>query len=140
MSCTKVSRRERWAYRVASLSDWDRDWLRTILADFGDRIDEIALFGSRATGTARANSDIDLVIYGRLDEADVDRLWTLFDDSPISVSVDVIAYDRELYPPLRRHIDRTRQVLFTNEQLRTRGVPTGDHDTLPAAGDAASQT
>ena len=107
---------------MAGLSGRDRDSLRAIPTEFGDGIDEVALFGSRATGRARADSDIDLVIHGRLDEADVDRLWTLFDDGPISVSVDPIAYGDEPCPPLRRHIDRTRQVLFTGEQLRAAGA------------------
>jgi predicted nucleotidyltransferase len=103
---------------AGGLSIKDRDCLRSVLAEFADKIDQVALFGSRATGLARANSDIDLVVYGRLTEGDVDRLWTLFDESSISVSVDIVAYDDRLYPPLRQHIDRTSKVLFNAQQLR----------------------
>ena len=54
-----------------------RDLLREILATAGDRIDRVAVFGSRATGRYRPNSDLDLVLYGSADAADCDRLWTL---------------------------------------------------------------
>ena len=97
----------------------DRAVLRDILARYADRIDRVGLFGSRATGAARRNSDIDLVVYGRLDAAGIDRLWTLFEDSPLSVSVDVVAYADDLYPPLRRHIDAMSLPLFSHADLVT---------------------
>lgn len=88
------------------------------MAEFADRIDRVAVFGSHATGRARDNSDIDLVVYGRLASHDIDRLWTLFDESELSVPVDVVSYDDTLYPPLKRHIDAVARTIFTNEQLR----------------------
>ena len=48
--------------------------LRAVLAPFADRIELVGIFGSRATGMARPNSDIDLVLYGDVEAAVVDRL------------------------------------------------------------------
>jgi predicted nucleotidyltransferase len=91
--------------------------IRAVLAPFSAVIDRVALFGSRATGQARANSDVDLVLYGALDEAIVDRIWTLFDASNLALTVDLNAYDLISYPPLREHIDRVGQTLFTKTEL-----------------------
>ena len=91
--------------------------IRDILSPFVQKIDRVGLFGSYATGAARENSDIDIVIYGTLSQPDVDRIWTLFEDSALSVPVDVIAYNLPLYPPLKRHIDRVMVPLFEKESL-----------------------
>ena len=92
--------------------------IRTILTPFGDKIDRVGIFGSHATGRARPNSDIDLVIYGDIAQDDADRLWSDFQESSISVSVDIICYNLELYAPLRRHIDETAIILFGKSDVR----------------------
>ena len=75
------------------------------------------MFGSRATGAWRVNSDLDLVIYGSLRPSEIDRLWTLFDDSALDLTVDVLKYDETMYPPLRAHIDAAAQPLFVKDDL-----------------------
>lgn len=92
--------------------------LRTVLAPFADRITEAALFGSRATGAAKPHSDIDLVLYGPLFEGDVDRLRTLFDESSLSVTVDVVAYELLGDAPLKAHIDAVKRPLFSESDLK----------------------
>lgn len=57
--------------------------LKAILMPWVDKIERVAVFGSRAVGKYRPNSDIDLVVYGNLSEDDVNRLWTLLNDSNI---------------------------------------------------------
>ena len=99
------------------ISDARREIIRSVLAPFADKIDRVAVFGSHATGRARENSDIDLVIYGRLDQTDVDRLWTAFDESALIVTVDVVAYNLAPYPPLKRHIDEVAKTLFDHGDL-----------------------
>lgn len=91
--------------------------IRSVLAPFAEKIDRVAVFGSHATGQARDSSDIDLVIYGRLSAAEVDRLWTLFDESSLAVPVDLVAYNLAPYPPLKRRIDAMAKVLFEHEDL-----------------------
>lgn len=87
------------------LSDADRELLRSILNSAADRIERVAVFGSRAAGRHRPNSDLDLVLYGTADDAVCDRLWTLFQDSRLAFSVDLKSYPTIAYPPLRAHID-----------------------------------
>jgi predicted nucleotidyltransferase len=91
--------------------------LRTILQPYKNHIEQVGLFGSRATGTFRPESDIDLVVYGSIDAAAVDRLQTLFNDSLLPVDVDVQAYHLIAYPPLQVHIDAVVQPLFTQDDL-----------------------
>ncbi|MGF1565614.1 MAG: nucleotidyltransferase domain-containing protein [Flavobacteriales bacterium] len=72
-----------------------------------DAIESVVLFGSRALGTARANSDIDLAIKG----ADIDattpfKLATQLDDLLIPNEIDLVVYDRIQNDALREHIDR----------------------------------
>src|SRR3569833_3149786 len=91
--------------------------LQNILHPFAEKIDRVGLFGSRATGVHRENSDIDLVIYGDLTEADTNRLWTLFDASTLAVKVDVHVYSLITYSPLKKHIDAVMSPLFSKEEL-----------------------
>ncbi|MCE2965345.1 MAG: nucleotidyltransferase domain-containing protein [Alphaproteobacteria bacterium] len=88
-----------------------------VLRIFAKKIDSVGLFGSRAQGKARKNSDIDLVIYGSLSEPEIDRLWTLFDQSSLAVKVDINLYSLTTYPPLKAHIDAVMQPLFSKADL-----------------------
>lgn len=97
------------AHQLAIIAD--------VLRPYADRIDKVCLFGSRAVGEARPMSDIDLVIYGALSQAEIDRIWTLFEDSSLSVTVDVTTYDLIAYPPLRHHVDKVAATLLTREDL-----------------------
>jgi uncharacterized protein len=85
--------------------------IRDILVGAGISPDRVALFGSRATGRARPNSDIDL--YGPVAEATVDQLHRRFEDSFLPVSVDLLVYDRIDDAPLKAHIDRVARSVFT---------------------------
>jgi len=88
-----------------------------VLAPFADRITEAALFGSRATGRARPNSDIDLVLFGDIDQPTLDRIWTRFDESPLPFTVDVQADRLIAYPPLKAHIASVKRPLFVQRDL-----------------------
>ncbi len=90
-----------------------------ILRPYADRITCVGLFGSRALGTWREASDIDIVLYGPVSEADLERLYTLFMESHLPVKVDVVAYDLVEYPPLKQHIDQVVQPLFTQADLQS---------------------
>ena len=94
------------------LSTNQRETLRKILDTQRTRIEQVAVFGSRAQGRQRPNSDLDLVIYGNADETTCDRLWTLFQESSLPFSVDVKSYATIGYPPLKAHIDAAARLLF----------------------------
>ena len=92
--------------------------IKGILALYSDEIMQADLFGSRAMGNYRANSDIDIVLRGDIREGSIDRLWTLFQESSLTVSVDVKGYELTTYPPLRAHIDKVCKPLFTQRDLK----------------------
>ena len=73
------------------LSDAQLRTIRAIVREAGAGITRVDLFGSRALGAHRPHSDIDLAVEGDVSEAQVDRLWTLFHESSLPVSVDVVS-------------------------------------------------
>ena len=101
------------------LTEGQMDVLRKTLAPYANKIERAGLFGSRATGKARPNSDIDMVLYGSVATADIDRLRTLFDESGLSIKVDIQAYHLVTYPPFKEHIDNVMQILFTHDDLKS---------------------
>lgn len=101
------------------LDGYSREEVRRVLCRFADRIERVSVFGSRATGRARVNSDIDLVVYGQLSQGDLDRLWTDFEESRVPVSVDLVRYTEGLSPLLKDHIDRFALPLFTHDDFLT---------------------
>lgn len=100
------------------LSQRHVETVRRILATYADHITQVDLFGSRAMGNYRPNSDIDIVLHGDIPEQYIDRLSTLFDESNLPVSVDVKGYEYMSRSPLKRHVDRVRLCLFTQDELR----------------------
>lgn len=92
--------------------------IRGILCPFAADIEKAGLFGSRAMGNARQNSDIDLVIYGLKDQKKLDRIHTMFTESLLPFTVDVKSYDLLQYAPLKLHIDQCMQLLFTQTDLQ----------------------
>ena len=91
--------------------------IKKILQSQAAHLERVDLFGSRATGVYKEYSDVDLVLYGSIDEKGTDRLWTLFHESDLPYKVDVKAYHLIDYLPLKEHIDQVCQPLFTSEQL-----------------------
>lgn len=63
------------------------------------------VFGSRAKGNHRPNSDIDLAIYGEINDRLLARLNTEMDDLPMPYLFDVVAYEKINHAALRQHID-----------------------------------
>lgn len=102
---------------IHGLGDEQIRIIRQVLYPFADKIKSVGLFGSRAKGTYRANSDIDMVIYGSISEKEVDRLYTLFEESLLHMKVDVIAYHLIKYPPLKAQIDVGMYPLLLQKDL-----------------------
>ena len=100
------------------LSQQHIEVMKRIFAQWADRITLVALFGSRAKGKYRPNSDVDLVLYGDIPDKLVDRLWSLFHESSLPFAVDVKSYGSINYPPLKTHIDRVAKPLLTQQDLQ----------------------
>ena len=98
------------------LSDSQLQTIKNILRECPTPVASVSLFGSRATGAYKSNSDIDLVLYGYIDSASIARLWTLFHESNLPYNVDVNAYRLARDP---EHIDSLAKVLFTQADLET---------------------
>ncbi|WP_201022715.1 nucleotidyltransferase family protein [Tepidimonas taiwanensis] len=86
--------------------------LRAILAT-EPRVTRAVLFGSRALGTHRPGSDIDLALFGEgIDLDTLSRLHRQFDESSLPYQVDLCAWERIDNPALREHIERVGRVLY----------------------------
>ena len=94
--------------------------IRAVLATCDDEITQVDLFGSRAAGRYRRNSDIDLVVYGDVGDAAIDRLRTRFIESSLPVSVDIFSYERMTHRPLKTHVDLVTTRLFTADEIGRR--------------------
>lgn len=104
--------------RGHGLSPAQVETIRAVLRPFAGRIELAGLFGSRATGSWKPASDVDLVLYGPVAEAEVDRIRTLLMDEGLPVPVDVVAYRAIEGTALQRHIDAVMQPLLTSDELR----------------------
>jgi predicted nucleotidyltransferase len=77
-------------------------------------IERVLIFGSRATGTAKTGSDIDLALLGEnaTEETAGELSRELNERLPIPYYIDVLVYDRISHEPLRRHIDQYGRELY----------------------------
>ncbi len=89
--------------------------VKSILLPFSKSIDKVALFGSRANGRYRANSDIDIVLYGNLTKEDEARIHTNFMESSLILKTDIIVYNLIKYPLLKENIDNCSLVTIDLE-------------------------
>ena len=88
------------------LKDAHREAIIAVLAA-NDRVERAVLFGSRATGTNTASSDVDIALFGdRLTLTDQARLAAALEEIPMAQSVDLLLYDSIPDPTLREHIRR----------------------------------
>jgi predicted nucleotidyltransferase len=95
------------------LTPSDLGTIKSILSPWADAIDHVDLFGSRAKGTYKNYSDIDLVLYGdSLNQTTINRLWTLFSESALPYKVDIVAYHLVTNPAFKAHIDQYHRPLL----------------------------
>jgi len=71
------------------------------------KIERAVLYGSRAKGTAKNGSDIDLTLVGAdIDLGELARISGEIDDLTIPYSVDLSVYSQIENPKLTEHIER----------------------------------
>lgn len=92
--------------------------LRRIFSPYASLIDRVVVFGSRATGRYRPASDIDLAVFGQVEERDISAMASSFVESDLPITVDVLAYDRLEHQGLRGHIDRVGKTQFVRWDLQ----------------------
>lgn len=82
-----------------------------ILKEFNS-IEKVIIYGSRAKGTQREGSDIDITLFGSVTRQDVNDLWQKLDDSYIPYLFDISIYDQLNSPSLKDHINRVGKVFY----------------------------
>jgi len=86
--------------------------IRHILAEV-PAVEKAVIYGSRAKGTHRPGSDIDLTLFG--DALNLDTLGqiaTRLEESPIPYQVDLSVFKLIEHAGLRQHIERVGQVFY----------------------------
>lgn len=76
------------------------------------QVHQAVLFGSRAKGTARTNSDIDLALYGDIDDLTVEQIALDMDELPMPYLFDIKAIATMKNPALIDHIQRVGVKIF----------------------------
>ncbi len=98
------------------LTDQQHGALRAAFAPFAAAFERVCVFGSRADGTARPGSDVDLVIYGA-DERTVGDIRLAIDESDLSIFADVVRFEGINDPRFAGVVARQARVLFTPANL-----------------------
>lgn len=78
------------------------------------QVEKAAIFGSRALGTYKPGSGIDLVLFGQgLDEVVTTISYTLNEETLLPYFFDVLDYNAISNPDLKDHVDRLAVNLYT---------------------------
>jgi len=88
------------------------DTIRGILSEV-PAVKKAVIYGSRAKGTHRPGSDIDLTLFG--DALDLDTLGQIaarLEESPIPYQVDLSIFQGIEHAGLRDHIERVGQTFY----------------------------
>ena len=97
---------------MIGLTPKELEILKNVFKKFDD-IKEVILFGSRALGTHKTASDIDLAIKGNVDINTLSKLkYTLEEDTNLPYFFDVVIYDNLENLELKKHIDEFGKVIF----------------------------
>lgn len=75
-------------------------------------IDQVVIYGSRAMGTYRAGSDIDLTLLGELSFGAMLQLTNQLDALLLPYKIDLSIRRQITNPALNDHIERVGQVLY----------------------------
>ena len=92
--------------------------LHDVFRRYADRVETVAVYGSRARGAASPGSDVDIVLYGQLTPGDIAAITNDLEESALSVFADVVAYGHVTHAGLKAEIDRIALPLFQRDDLR----------------------
>jgi predicted nucleotidyltransferase len=107
--------------RDIGLTPQEIDLIREVFRRF-PAIREVALYGSRAKGAYRPESDIDLALVGIDEDIQAEAVADELDELPLPYRFDVKAYGSIKYGPLREHIVRVGISLYrrnSSDQMAT---------------------
>lgn len=96
----------------ALLTEQQRRVLADVLGRFAPPVQRVDVHGSRANGTARPGSDVDLVLAGPLDASALSRASAALAESYLSIGADLSAYALLADGPFRDRVLATAVPLF----------------------------
>lgn len=97
------------------LTDTQLTRIQRVLAET-PRIERAVLFGSRAKGTFKPGSDIDIALLGNdISFADLLSADNALDDLDFPYFFDLILYRHISEPALREHIDRVGVTIYSHD-------------------------
>jgi predicted nucleotidyltransferase len=94
-----------------ALSPEEIDRIRSVFQRHAE-VKAVKLFGSRAKGTHRAQSDVDLALWGEIDELGAQAIAAELDELPLPYRYDVVAFASIRLQALRDHIERVGIQIF----------------------------
>lgn len=78
---------------------------------------EVRIYGSRAMGSHRKESDIDLAVWGELGEREIRAIAGELDELPLPYLFDVERYGAIRHEGLRKHIDTHGRTLYSRDSV-----------------------
>ena len=94
-----------------ALQPGELDIIRAVFARHPE-ITAVKLFGSRAKGTPRPESDVDLALWGDVDALAAEAIAAELDDLPLPYHYDVKPFASIQLQSLREHIERVGITIF----------------------------
>lgn len=86
--------------------------IQRVLAEFPE-VEKATLYGSRATGTFKPGSDIDLTLFGPSLTSDIrSHIASRLDDLLLPYLIDLSLHDELTHGPLRDHIKRVGVIFY----------------------------
>ncbi len=103
--------------------------LHTIFERYPE-IRQVRLYGSRARGTHRPGSDIDLAVFAPdMSEARLAALWQDLEASPIAFNIDLVHVETLTKPDLRDHILAEGIPIYVYDRAEGQG-PSGEENPV----------
>jgi len=75
-----------------------------------ENVSKAVIFGSRAMGNYRYNSDIDIAVFGT--DINIGKIYTELDELPTPYKFDVVDYGKIKNENLREHINSCGKLLY----------------------------
>lgn len=99
------------------LSTEEIERIRSVFSNY-QQVDRVLIFGSRAMGTHRLASDIDLALFGQnLDSIVLTRIEFDLDDLLLPYTFDLCIFDKLMNPEFRDHISRVGLEFFNRDSF-----------------------
>lgn len=100
------------------LRDTDLEYIVQVLSKFPE-IEKALIFGSRAKGTHKAGSDVDIAIVGESITFDtISKVrFQLEEESPMPYFFDIVDYTHLEHLELKEHIDRVGKAIWDKKRV-----------------------